>query len=373
MIEVISKISNINESEYNKLGNKNPFLSYDFLKALETSGCASEETGWAPFHLMLRHQKKIKIFIPGYLKYHSFGEFVFDHAWADFYHKIGLQYYPKLLHAIPFTPVRSSKILIADKDLEIEKIIDKIKSLLEIYNLSSAHFNFIDENDRQILVGKGFIPRISKQYIWRNDAYKNFDTFLETLTSRKRKMISKERQYINKNNIKTECIEGINISEEILQVFYQHYIDTNQRKWGNVYLNYTFFKTILHKIPNNILLIVAKHNNDIIGTSLHLKDKKTLYGRYWGASNYFKFLHFELCYYQAIEYAIAHNMDYVEAGAGGAHKITRGYAPIVTYSAHFFKNKQVYDILKEYIEKEVNFTNNEIHSLTKLKPFKKKE
>jgi len=375
MIEICDSIDNIPKDQFLELENDNPFLSYDFLWSLENSNCVNENVGWITNHIIYRDEDgKLEAFTPAYIKYNSFGEFVFDHVWADFYNKINMQYYPKLLVGIPFTPVRSSKFLLRkNKDAKKIAIVRDIKKILVSNDISSAHINFILEDDAKILNEENFIKRKSKQFIWENNNFKSFNEFLDCLTSRKRKMIKKERQCINEEGISIECIEGREITSDLIELFYQFYLDTNYRKWGNVYLNFGFFENIIKKIPSNIILVVAKKNYEIIATALHIKGNKILYGRYWGANNYYKYLHYELCYYQAIEYAIKNEFNSVEAGAGGAHKISRGYSPTHTYSAHYFSNKKIHSLISDYIDREGSYVDEEIDYLSKFKPFKSSE
>ena len=375
MLEVCNSINNIPKDQFLTLENDNPFLSYDFLWSLENSDCVNENVGWITNHIIHRDEEgKLETFTPTYLKYNSFGEFVFDHAWADFYNKINVQYYPKLLVGIPFTPVRSSKFLVRKNENSKKiNILKDIKKILESNNISSAHINFILGDDIKILNGENFIQRKSKQFIWENNNFTSFNEFLDCLTSRKRKMIKKERQYINEEGIAVECLEGKEITSDLIELFYQFYLDTNYRKWGNVYLNFDFFKNIITRMPSNILLVVAKKNNEIIAASLHIKSDKVLYGRYWGANNYYKYLHYELCYYQAIEYAIKNKLNFVEAGAGGAHKISRGYSPTYTYSAHYFANEKIHSLISDYVDRESDYVDEEIDYLSKFKPFKTSE
>jgi uncharacterized protein len=372
MHQICNSILEIQRDDYQNLINDNPFMKYDFLAALESSGCATDKTGWVPNHIAhINESGKLDGFTPAYLKYHSFGEFIFDHVWVDFYNQIKFKYYPKLLIAIPFTPVRSMKILRSkNTTIKNKEMIQNIKLLLEKYDLSSAHFNFIQGDEISQLNKEGFISRISQQYIWKNNNYTSFNDFLETLTSRKRKMINKERQSLKSDGIIIEWISGENINEEQLTAFYKFYLDTCNRKWGNAYLNIEFFKTIISNMPDNLILMLAKKNNTNIGASLHIKSKDTLYGRYWGANDFYKFLHYELCYYQAIEFAIKFKMSSIESGAGGLHKISRGYSPVITHSAHYFQNQDIHKVIEDYLLKEIHYVNKEVDSLSKLSPFK---
>jgi hypothetical protein len=372
MHKICNSILEIQKSDYQTLINDNPFMKYDFLAALESSGCATERTGWVPNHILnINESGKMDSFTPAYLKYHSFGEFVFDHVWVDFYNQIKFKYYPKLLIAIPFTPVRSMKILNSgNRIFKNNQIIKNIKHFLDENNISSAHFNFIQGDEINHLQKENFIPRVSQQYIWKNNNYSTFDDFLNTLTSRKRKMINKERKSIKSSGISIEWVDGKSISEEQIDIFYTFYLDTCNRKWGNAYLNIDFFENIISNMPDNIMLMLAKKDTSTIGASLHLKSKNTLYGRYWGANGFYKFLHYELCYYQAIEFAIKFNLDSIEAGAGGSHKISRGYSPVITHSAHYFQNQDIHKVIDDYLSKESKYVNKEVDMLSKLSPFK---
>ena len=373
MIEICKSMSEISVDDFQGLDNDNPFMKYHFLWSLESSGCASDAFGWAPNHIIEKNEQGlITCFTPAYLKYNSFGEYIFDHAWVDFYNKVNIKYFPKLLVAIPFTPIRSCKFLTKSNVANgKEKSIKAIKSLLNMYDISSAHINFIEDPDIGILQDNDFIKRNSKQFIWDNQNYKNFDEFLHSLNARKRKMINKERKSLHSEGINFDRVEGHNITSEQLDNFFKHYLDTCNRKWGNAYLNKIFFENIVEKMPDNLLLIIAKKNGNTIASSLHLHNDHTLYGRYWGASGFYKFLHYELCYYQAIEYAIENRMKTIESGAGGSHKISRGYKPTLTYSAHFFQNPQIHKIVSEFIEKEGEYINKEVDYLSRFNPFKK--
>ncbi len=375
MLEICNSIDEISKADFQNLDNINPFMKYDFLWSLENSGCASDAFGWVPNHIIQKDELgHLSCFTPAYIKYNSFGEYVFDHAWAEFYNKVNIEYFPKLLIAIPFTPIRSPKFLTKPNSAHIKKeSIEAIKSLLDNYNISSAHINFIEGDELNILQKNNFIKRTSKQFIWDNNNYRDFDDFISTLNARKRKMINKERHSLHSHGVSVERVEGQNITSNLLDAFFKHYLDTCNRKWGNAYLNRSFFENIINKMPNNLLLIVAKKDKNIIGTSLHLHDHETLYGRYWGASGFYKFLHYELCYYQAIEFAIEKEMDRIESGAGGSHKISRGYKPTYTYSAHYFQNQQIHNIISEFINKEGEYITKEFDYLSKFKPFKNME
>ena len=375
MLEICSSINEIPKADFQKLHNDNPFMSYDFLWSLENSGCASDAFGWIPNHFIQNDESgQISCFTPAYIKYNSFGEYVFDHVWVDFYNKVNIRYFPKLLIAIPFTPIRSSKFLtkLDNTDIKVNSI-RAMKSFLDNYDLSSVHVNFINDEEVKILKKNKFLIRTSKQFIWENQNYNNFDDFLNSLNARKRKMITKERRSLHSDGICFERVNGQNITDDLLATFFKHYLDTCNRKWGNAYLNKNFFENLVDRIPDNLLLIIAKNDQTTIGTSLHLHGHDTLYGRYWGASGFYNFLHYELCYYQAIEYAIENGILTIESGAGGSHKISRGYKPTFTYSAHFFQNQKIQSIISEFIEKEGEYIGKEVDYLSNFNPFKNTE
>ena len=369
-----SSLDLINKNSWNNcIGNDHPFLQYEFLSALEKSGSATIKTGWQPYHYIEKDNEEIIAICPLYIKSHSFGEYIFDHSWADAYHRYGLNYYPKLQSAIPFTPVTGERIIINKKVKNIkEKETEIIKNIIteaERINVSSLHFNFIKnksfwKNNKEIMLRSGI------QYHWKNNDYKNFDKFLESLSSRKRKIIKRERQCINNNDLRVELLNGDSIKEEHIQFFYDCYLDTTGRKWGSTYLSKDFFFDLLINFKDKILLIMAFHESQKIASAINFLSKTHLYGRLWGAKYEIPFLHFELCYYQAIDYAIKNNIKIVEAGAQGEHKLQRGYIPTKTWSAHWIKDKEFSTAIENFLNKEVQLINNEKEKLDTLSPYK---
>ena len=369
-----SSLELIDKNAWNNcVGNDHPFLQYEFLNALEKSGSATIKTGWQPHHYIEKKNDEIIAICPLYIKSHSFGEYIFDHSWADAYHRYGLNYYPKLQSAIPFTPVTGDRIVISknvknrkEKENEIIKnIIIEAKKI----NVSSLHFNFIKnpsewKNNEDIMVRSGI------QFHWKNNNYKNFNEFLESLSSRKRKVIKKERQCINNNNLRVELLNGDSIKQEHIQFFYDCYLDTTGRKWGSTYLSNSFFNDLLLNFKDKILLIMAFQENDMIASAINFISKTHLYGRLWGAKYEVPFLHFELCYYQAIDYAIKNNIKIVEAGAQGEHKLQRGYVPTKTWSAHWIKDKEFSSAIENFLNKESRLIDNEKYKLDNLSPYK---
>ena len=372
----IKSIEEISKNEWNECaGLDHPFTRYEFINALEKSGSAINSTGWQPFHYIEKNQNKNIIAIcPLYIKSHSFGEYIFDHAWADAYHRYGLEYYPKLQSAVPFTPVTGERIFVHKsiinkndvKNKVINNIIDKAQNL----NVSSLHFNFLNKPDFLSKSNKELLLRQGIQFHWKNDNYKSFDDFLETLSSRKRKVIKKERSCIKKNNIKVKLLNSNEIRKEHWDFFYECYLNTTGRKWGSSYLTKEFFIKIGKNLSSKVLLIIAYQEDRMIASALNLLSSTHLYGRLWGAVKHIPYLHFELCYYQAINYAINNKIRIVEAGAQGSHKLQRGYMPEKTWSLHWIKNQKFKKAISHYLDEEINLMNKEKKDLEEFTPFK---
>ena len=369
-----SSLNLIDKNKWNNcVGNDHPFIQYEFLSALEKSGSAITKTGWQPYHYIEKENDEIIAICPLYIKSHSFGEYIFDQSWADAYHRYGLNYYPKLQSAIPFTPVTGERIIINKKvknkkefgNIVIKNIIAEAKKI----NVSSVHFNFI-KNPSQWINNKEIMIRSGIQFHWKNNDYKSFDDFLQNLSSRKRKIIKKERLCINNNDLRVELLTGDLIKEEHIKFFYDCYLDTTGRKWGSTYLSESFFYDLLSNFKDKILLIIAFKNHNKIASAINFISKSHLYGRLWGAKYDIPFLHFELCYYQAIDYAIKNNIKIVEAGAQGQHKLQRGYKPTKTWSAHWIKDIEFGTAIESFLDKESQLINNEKNKLDKLSPYK---
>ena len=326
-IELASTLSNIDKYQWDELNICNhPFTSYDFLNALESSLSVSSNTGWTPKHILVKSDDNTIIGAsPNYLKMHSYGEYIFDHSWANAFENAGGQYYPKLLSAIPFTPATGPRILLNPQnnynDKIFELIIDTYEQIVENNNLSSVHINFITKQLSNKLNERNWIKREGLQFHWHNKEYRSFDDFLDKLKSTKRKAIKKERKKVNEYGLTIERITGNNLNTKIWDAFYEFYLSTIDKKWGGAYLTREFFYLINQNMKNDILLVIAKRSNEIIAGALNFIGQNTLYGRNWGTKLDIPFLHFELCYYQAIEYAIENKIKIVEAGAQGHHKI----------------------------------------------------
>ncbi len=369
-----SSLSLVNKNKWNAcIGNDHPFLQYEFLNALEKSGSATAKTGWQPYHFIEKDKEEITAICPLYIKSHSFGEYIFDHSWADAYHRYGLNYYPKLQSAIPFTPVTGERIIINNKiknkkQKEVE-IIEKIIAEAKKINVSSLHFNFI-KNPSDWQSNKNVMLRSGIQYHWKNNNYKSFEEFLDNLSSRKRKVIKKERNCITDNDLRVELLHEDLIKEEHIQFFYDCYLDTTGKKWGSTYLTKNFFYDLFLNFKDKILLIMAFHGDKKIASAINFLSKTHLYGRLWGSKYEIPFLHFELCYYQAIDYAIKNNINIVEAGAQGEHKLQRGYTPTKTWSAHWIKDKEFSNAIENFLNREGQLISNEKDKLDVLSPYK---
>ena len=370
-IELASSLRNIDKNQWNKLNICNhPFTSYEFLNALETSNSVSTKTGWTPKHILVKNAANDLVGAsPNYLKMHSYGEYIFDHSWANAFENAGGQYYPKLLSAIPFTPATGPRILLSpqknNNDEIFKLIIGTYEQLVKNNNLSSAHINFITKQLSDTLNKRNWIKREGLQFHWYNKKYQSFDDFLDELKSTKRKAIKKERKKINEYGLTIERLTGDALNVKIWDSFYEFYLSTIDKKWGGAYLTKDFFYSINRSMKNKILLVIAKKNNDIIAGALNFIGKNTLYGRNWGSKLDIPFLHFELCYYQAIEYAIENKIQIVEAGAQGHHKIQRGYIATSTYSAHYIQNDSFDKAVRGFVEMEANEINKQIEIINK--------
>lgn len=334
----------------------NPFTRYAFLDALERSGSATAETGWAPYHLALYDEHDaICGVVPLYLKSHSQGEYVFDHAWADAYHRAGRSYYPKFQISVPFTPATGRRLLTppaSDTTTTERQLMAALIDVTGQLDVPSLHLTFLPKDQWQRLGDMGLLQRTDQQFHWQNDGYDTFDNFLAALASRKRKNLRKERQAALDNDIDIEWLTGSDIKEHHWDAFYGFYQDTGSRKWGRPYLTRDFFSMVGESIPNQTLLIMCKRNDRYIAGALNFMGEDCLYGRHWGCTEHHPFLHFETCYYQAIEFAITNKIGRVEAGAQGEHKLARGYTPTLTYSAHYITDPQFRAAIADYLERE---------------------
>ena len=353
----------------------NPFLRHAFLKSLEASGSATAQTGWQPYHIIVEDGRGgIAGCAPAYLKGHSAGEYVFDHAWADAWERAGGRYYPKLQVCVPFTPATGRRLLTREGP-HARAVEDQLAAaLVEIttsLDLSSCHLTFLPEDQWQRLGELGFLLRTDQQFHWQDEGYGDFDGFLAALASRKRKNLKKERARAVEDGIEIEWVTGTAITEDHWDAFFTFYVDTGSRKWGQPYLTRTFFSMVGEAMPEDILLVMAKRNGRYIAGALNFIGSHTLFGRYWGCIEHHEFLHFEVCYYQAIEFALSRGIPRVEAGAQGAHKLARGYVPCLTHSAHFIPNPSFRDAVARYLEAEREHVAADANILRGHAPFRK--
>ena len=372
----VESINDISANKWNDcVGLDHPFTRFEFLSALENSQSADTKSGWRSFHYIEKNENQEIIAVcPLYIKNHSFGEYIFDHAWADAYHRHGLSYYPKLQSAIPFTPVSGERIIVSNiiknKELKKIEILNRIIKKAETINVSSVHFNFIKEIPKIKDLNINLMTRRGIQFHWKNNNYNTFDDFLKTLSSRKRKVIKKERLCLRKNNLTVKRLVGSDIKKEHWDFFYKCYSNTTGRKWGSTYLTKEFFYEIGKNFSEKILLIIAFKENEMVASAINFLSKSHLYGRLWGALYNIPYLHFELCYYQAIDYAIDNNIKIVEAGAQGEHKIQRGYMPVNTWSLHWIKDKEFSKAIKSFLNEESKLMNRQKEKLEEFAPFK---
>ena len=353
----------------------NPFVAHAFLAALEAAGSVGGRTGWTPRHLVLKDDcGGVAGCAPAYLKSHSQGEYVFDHSWADAFTQAGGDYYPKLQIAVPFTPVPGRRLLARPGPGEAEReaaLAAAAAAVVERNGLSGAHITFLTESEWQRLGQRGFLQRTDQQFHWRNEGYATFEDFLGSLASRKRKTVRKEREQALSDDLTVEWVTGRDITEAHWDAFFAFYMDTGSRKWGRPYLNRKFFSLLGAAMPERCLLILVKRGNRAIAGALNMIGGDCLYGRYWGAVEQHPCLHFEVCYYQAIEFAIQHKIARVEAGAQGEHKLARGYLPTKTYSAHFIAHKGLRRAIADYLERERAHVDAAGEQLSELGPYRK--
>ena len=385
-IQAVSRIGEIGQEHWDAIANPvlsdpncgvpfDPFLSYAFLSALEESGSAAAETGWAPYHLLLKdeHDQPLGL-VPMYLKSHSQGEYVFDYNWADAFERAGGRYYPKLQISIPFTPATGRRILTrpGEQSAELtEYLISGVMQVAEKLQVSSVHCTFATKTQYEQMGKLGFLQRTHQQFHWLNNDYQNFDDFLAALSSKKRKNIRRERRDALANGIEIEQLTGSEIEEQHWDAFYQFYIDTGNRKWGSPYLTRAFFSQVGETMADDILLVLCKRDGRYVAGAINFIGGECLFGRNWGCIEHHPFLHFEVCYYQAIEFAIERGLKRVEAGAQGSHKLARGYLATHTYSTHWIVNESFSEAVSHFLNQERAYIDEEIDYLEERSPFKK--
>lgn len=373
-LTLIDKLSNVSATQWNTLaGDENPFLRHEFLVALEQHNCVGEHAGWWPQHLIVTDNDQLLGAVPMYLKDNSYGEFVFDWAWAEAYERARLRYYPKLVVAIPYTPATGPRLLLADgsqRESVADRLINGTLELARQRNVSSLHWLFTDEQDTTRLQQHGLLRRTGCQYHWTNHNYRDFDDFLQTFSAEKRKKIKRERRHVIEANVTLELLNGHQIDNEQWDIFHDFYQSTFDKKWGTASLTPGFFKALGKTMPDQTLLILARHNNRYVAGSFLLHGRDTLYGRHWGCSEQFHSLHFEACYYRAIDYCIEHGLKRFEAGAQGEHKISRGFLPTPTYSAHWIAHPGFRNAIADYVAREEILMQHQMQALAAHTPYK---
>jgi uncharacterized protein len=354
----------------------NPFVSHAFFAALEASGSAAPRTGWGPRHLVARQNGAIAGLVPCYLKSHSQGEYVFDRGWADAYERAGGRYYPKLQVSVPFTPATGPRLLIRD-GADVERVgtalAGGLMGLCDATHASSVHVTFAPESQWKFLAGHGFLQRTDQQFHWHNEGYGSFEDFLATLASRHRKAIRRERRDALAEGITIHALTGKEITEDAWDAFFAFYMETGSRKWGRPYLTRAFYALIGETMAKDVALIMAKRNGRWIAGAINFIGGDTLFGRHWGAVEHHPFLHFEVCYYQAIDFAIQRGLRVVEAGAQGEHKLARGYLPQTTYSAHYIADPALRRAVRDYLKQERSYVAQAVRELAEAGPFRKSD
>jgi len=377
-LTVHKAIAEIGEADWDACaGPVNPTVGYTFLQAMEESGSASRRTGWAPQHLSLADDSgRIVGVVPLYLKSHSQGEYVFDYGWADAYERAGGQYYPKALAAVPFTPVPGPRLLVrpdAPPDTR-SLLIAGLAEFTRQRDISSLHINFPDDTDAEALFEAGFLKRMGQQFHWANDGYKTFDDYLAALNSRKRKAVKKERREALEPGLEIDVLTGADLQPKHWDAFYRFYLATSDRKWGSAYLNRKFFALINERMADKIVLVLARKGAGYVAGAFNILGTETIYGRNWGSYGDYKMLHFECCYYRAIEFAIDHGLKSVEAGAQGPHKLQRGYLPVPTYSAHYIPDPNFRRAVAQFLAREREMVEHKIEQLAEhYSPFRHAE
>jgi predicted N-acyltransferase len=359
----------VDPAQWQALAGDNPTLSYAFLHALHETNCASPHTGWTPRYLVLHRDGALQAAMPLYLKDHSRGEYVFDHAWADAFHRNRIPYYPKLLSAVPFTPVTGSRLLAhtqEDRQLLARAALQVARQL----GTSSLHILFPDEQDRQALADAGFMLREGVQFHWENAGYADFDAFLSSMKMEKRKKLKQDRRRVLDAGIDFEHLAGSQITDQALRFFYSCYVSTYEAHYSKPYLSLKFFQRILREQPDSLMIVLAKRAGQPVAVALNLVGGNIMYGRYWGTQEFVSGLHFETCYVQSIEYCIRHGIARFEGGAQGVHKMSRGLVPTPTWSAHWVADRRFAEAIADFLAQETAAMDDYIDELAEHVPFK---
>jgi len=368
-IQVVDSLTSIPASDWDALGGKHPLLSHAFLHALHESGCASAETGWAPCHLTLWRDNRLAAAMPLYLKSHSYGEYVFDWAWADAYQRHGLRYYPKLLNAVPFTPVTGPRLL-ATNETDRHALVDAALAFARQTGVSSLHCLFPTPPEVAAFESAGLMLRASVQFHWRNEGFRDFDDFLARMNHDKRKKIRQERRKVREAGIEFRWLRAAEATEADWRFFVECYDRTYRAHHSSPYLNLDFFLRLAQAMPERLLLILGYREGLPVASAFNIIGDETLYGRYWGTKEFHSGLHFETCYYQAIEFCIAEKLGYFEGGAQGEHKLARGLLPQRTVSAHWLAHPEFAEAVTRFLRKEASGIGHYVDELSEHSPFK---
>lgn len=368
-LEVATSLAGVDAEEWNQLAGDDPFLRHEFLSALHDTGCASAATGWSPHYLLLRKHGALAAAMPLYLKDHSYGEYVFDWAWADAYYRHGLNYYPKLVCAVPFTPVTGQRVLAAEPG-QRERLIAAALKLAREFDVSSLHCLFPTREEAQQMANRGMLLRNGVQFHWVNRDYTSFEHFLAGMSHDKRKKIRQERRRVRDAGIGFRWLEGAEIGTEEWAFFARCYRQTYREHHSTPYLNLEFFRRIGRAMPENLLLVVAHRDGRLVAASLNLRSNSRLFGRYWGALEYHSGLHFETCYYQGIEYCIARGIAAFEGGSRGEHKLARGLLPVQTVSTHWLAHSRFSTAIEQFLAREAGSVTHYVDELNDRRPFK---
>jgi predicted N-acyltransferase len=374
-VSIQDSLDTLDAHEWNRLaGNSEPFLSHEFLAALERQGCVGEALGWHPRHLFVRDARGILIgAMPMYVKTNSYGEFVFDWSWAFAYERYGLDYYPKLVVSIPYTPVRGPRLLVhpdANARLIRDLLIQQAIGLADTHKFTGVHWLFTLDADTRRLQDHGLMLRLGVQYHWHNNGYRDFDHFLEGFQSRKRKKARRERMRVAEQGIHMRIVHGDEADDALWRTVHRFYRNTFDRKWGIATLNLNFFREIGRTMGERVVLVVAEYEDRPVACAVNFRSGDSLYGRFWGCEQSFHSLHFEACYYQGIDYCIRHGLQRFEPGAQGEHKISRGFLPVYTWSAHWIAHDRFRSLLADFCRREQTAMEKEYQVLWALSPFR---
>ncbi len=374
-VTALPNLESVPPDQWNLLAGDDPFLQHEFLLALERAGCVGGDSGWEPRHIALHAEGSSRLIgaVPLYLKHHSYGEYVFDWAWADAYVRSGREYYPKLVAAVPFTPATGKRLLVADTDRDevAALLIEATREVADATGASSLHWLFPAATDLDLLTKHDLLARTGCQFHWSNPGYSDFEDFLSGMTAHKRYNIRRERRRVREADVTAEVLQGAAISSELWDVCYRFYRATIRAHGGIAYLTREFFHMIGETMANHTVLVVARQKREYVGMAFGLRNAHTYYGRYWGGRPDIPGLHFETCYYAPIEYCIAQRIGRYEAGAQGAHKLARGFVPTPTYSAHWLRDPMLRRAVADFLKREHGSVGQYMDELSEHSPFRR--